>query len=512
MRRAYTLIELLVFLGIFAIVTVGFITVLVAATRVNTEQIAASSVEQESQFLLQKIQYYVEASSLIEASLDTPSSTVKLRMTNPALDPTIITLSGGQVTVQQGTSTAIALTSSRVSISNLNFTKHANPPAHDALAVNFTVKFTGNLLQTFSQAFQGTIARVNAATFDSNLVPSSTAQYNVGITGSIWNSINNLIYFNGTSTGIGIATPNYELEMGNISGGNPIVLQNNNYYAIKDASSTSRSLLTLNSSNNLLLRNAVGRVDINADVAGNVTLAGGGGSVGIGTTAPTDHLTVYGAGDQVTTIQSTDGSGRNVALHLKGAATNADWYIDTNRGDLAGAGDNLFFYKGVGTVGTKMVIQDNGNVGIGTTNPSSALTVVGNVSATNLRPITLINVTSTGSASLSNGSIATLASSPSTAFDGRPTYFSLNTSLYDSAGADEFFKVDFFINFDGGADQFIGRVLGNKAVAHQPGGGVVILTPSSGSHTVNLRWQRIAGTATITQDAGDLIQLTAIEL
>ncbi len=382
MRRAYTLIELLVFTGIFALVAVGFITVLVTATRVQTEQIAATSVEQESQFLLQQIQYYVEASSLVDAPQDTASSTLKLRMKNLALDPTIITLSGGQVTLQQGTGPAVPLTSSRVSVSGLTFKTRVNPPGHDAVAVNFTIKFTGNLLQNFSQAFQYTVARVSAATFDSNLIPSSTATYNVGVTGNIWHSINNTIYFNGTNVGIGTASPNSELEMGSVSGANAIVLQNGDYYSVKDASSTSRSLLTLNSSNNLLLRNAVGRVDINADVAGNVSLAVGGGSVGIGTTTPTDHLTVYGASDQVATIQSTDGSGRNVALHLKGAATNADWYVDTNRADLAGAGDNLFFYKGVGTVGTKMVIQDNGNVGIGTTNPGYLLDVSGTFAAT----------------------------------------------------------------------------------------------------------------------------------
>ena len=75
--------------------------------------------------------------------------------------------------------------------------------------------------------------------------------------------------------------------------------------------------------------------------------------------------------------ENTQGSGTNVGLWIIGGATNANWLIGTNRGDIAGAGDNLMFYKNAGTGGTKLVIQDNGNVGIGTTSPGAKLQVTG---------------------------------------------------------------------------------------------------------------------------------------
>ena len=102
--------------------------------------------------------------------------------------------------------------------------------------------------------------------------------------------------------------------------------------------------------------------------------------VGIGTTDPQTGLNLAStaANNQaVIRTENTQGSGTNVGLWIIGGATNANWLIGTNRGDIAGAGDNLMFYKNAGTGGTKLVIQDNGNVGIGTTSPGAKLQVTG---------------------------------------------------------------------------------------------------------------------------------------
>ncbi len=105
------------------------------------------------------------------------------------------------------------------------------------------------------------------------------------------------------------------------------------------------------------------------------------GNVGIGTNAPSTGLHLYDntstANKALMRLETTAGSGQNAGIRMIGGASNADWMIGTNRADLAGAGDSLLFYKSLGTAGTKMVIQDNGNVGIGTTSPATALHVYG---------------------------------------------------------------------------------------------------------------------------------------
>src|SRR5581483_996818 len=216
MRKAFTLIELLVYTAIFSLVIVAFISIFVASVRVESNESSTAEVETQSQFLLKQIQYYVQQSSLVDMPQDTATTTLKLRMANPSLDPTYIKLTNGALLIQQGTGALQALSSNQVIVSNLVFTRHANPPGHDTVSVTMTVAYnTGNIQRAFSQALQTSIARVSAATFDSNLVPSSTNTWSVGATGNVWQSINNLIWFSGSNVGIGSAdtSPTQQLEV-----------------------------------------------------------------------------------------------------------------------------------------------------------------------------------------------------------------------------------------------------------------------------------------------------------
>lgn len=115
---------------------------------------------------------------------------------------------------------------------------------------------------------------------------------------------------------------------------------------------------------------------VNFPSDGNIEMKG---NVGIGTTSPTQKLHVYSsaASTNVYSLTETVDTSSLVGSRIKGGNANADWGMVTNRSDLLGSADNLGFYKFSGTTGAKMVIQDNGNVGIGTTTPGFKLDVVG---------------------------------------------------------------------------------------------------------------------------------------
>lgn len=243
--RGFSLLEVIIFSAIFSVIMVSFITILVAVTRVQTRQQAAAEVNQQSQFLLQQIQYYVERSSLIELSQDVATSTLKLRMPASAEDPTYIYLSGSTLYLQKtATGTAQALNSSKVNVSSLNFfVKRANPPGHDSVSVSFTVAYnTASPQQKFSQTLQTAIARVSAATFDSNVIPSSTATYKLGVSGNTWSSINDIINFSGSNVGIGTASPGAALEVsGTIRAAAPVASNDLATKAYVDAAGGSAS-------------------------------------------------------------------------------------------------------------------------------------------------------------------------------------------------------------------------------------------------------------------------------
>jgi len=211
----FTIIELLIFTAIFSIMSVAFLSALVSAIQIQVKQLAASEVNQQSQFLLDTIQYYVQGASLVELPSDTATTTLKLRMSSSSTDPAYIYLSNSVVYLKQTDGGAAEpLTSSKVSVSNLTFTKRANSPGHDSVNVLFTIAYnTTSPTQSFLQNLQLSVARVGAATFDSNVVPSSNNTYKLGTAAQDWQSINNTVFFSGSNVGIGVSSPGQILEV-----------------------------------------------------------------------------------------------------------------------------------------------------------------------------------------------------------------------------------------------------------------------------------------------------------
>jgi prepilin-type N-terminal cleavage/methylation domain-containing protein len=213
-REGFTLFEVLIATALFSIVIASFITILVSVTGVQVQQASSAEVNQQSQFVLQEIQYYVGHASLISMTTDAATSTLMLRMAASSSDPTVITASGGILYLQQGSGALQPLSSSKVTISNVSFTKRSNPPSHDSVDVAFTIAYnTSNIAQAFSEMFQTSVARVSAASFDSNLVPSTTAMWSLGVSGQTWTSVNGILYFSGANVGVGTASPQQTLEV-----------------------------------------------------------------------------------------------------------------------------------------------------------------------------------------------------------------------------------------------------------------------------------------------------------
>jgi type II secretory pathway pseudopilin PulG len=214
-REGFTLVEILIFTAILAIVAVAFSSILVSITRVQVRQSAAAEVNQQSQFLLQTLQRYVESSSLVEMSSDAPTTTLKLRMSATASDPTYIYLSGGVVYLKETENGAIQpLTSESVTVTDLTFNKRANPPGPDSVSIVFTIAYnTSNVQNRYVQEIDTAITRVSAATFDSNVIPSVNNTYKIGASSQVWQSINDLVYFSGSNVGIGASSPSQTLEV-----------------------------------------------------------------------------------------------------------------------------------------------------------------------------------------------------------------------------------------------------------------------------------------------------------
>lgn len=212
--EGFTLIEMLIAISIFTAIAIAFIGILAAVTQVQVQSSSGAAVNQESQFLLQKLQYYVQAASIIDTPTSTATSTLKFDVASSSLDPSYITLASGTVYLQQNGGALQPLTSNRVKVTNLAFTRQANPPGHDSVSISYTMTYnTSNLAQSFAQLFQTSIAQVSAATFDTGVYPSVNGTEPLGANGQAWSSINGVINFSGTNVGIGTLTPAQPLEV-----------------------------------------------------------------------------------------------------------------------------------------------------------------------------------------------------------------------------------------------------------------------------------------------------------
>jgi len=210
---------MLIAISIFAVIAIAFVSILTVVTQVQVQSSSSSVVNQESQFLLQKLQYYVGTASIIDIPTSTPTSTLKLDVASSSLDPTLITLASGTVYLQQPSGgTLQPLTSNRVTVSNLLFTRHANPPGHDAVSISYTISYNSpSPAQEFSQLFQTSIAQVSAATFDTGLY-SSAATEPLGNSTNLWSPINGIMSFTNAGN-VGIDTAGAPTEPLEVNGG-----------------------------------------------------------------------------------------------------------------------------------------------------------------------------------------------------------------------------------------------------------------------------------------------------
>jgi hypothetical protein len=152
----------------------------------------------------------------------------------------------------------------------------------------------------------------------------------------------------------------------------------------------------------------------------NVLLVQGGGNVGIGTTGPSRPLTVFGD------IQIENKNALNINSFFDD--TNSHIYSTTGMGaayphnaysnlviESDEAHDIVFATGADGSVGSSMVIQSSGNVGIGTTSPGVKLDVNGgNVRTTNQ----LVSTVATGTAPLAVSSTTLVSNLNADLLDG----------------------------------------------------------------------------------------------
>ncbi|MBI2075185.1 MAG: prepilin-type N-terminal cleavage/methylation domain-containing protein, partial [Candidatus Harrisonbacteria bacterium] len=245
--RGFTLLEILIYTAIFAVVGTLLTGIVTTVTRVEVRGSASAEVSSQLNFTMQTLQRLIRDSSAVivnnslsdndnDAALGSAGTYLHLRMRDSAgsatdRDPVVIWIdpatnivklrqgSGGSMTTSDMTTDKVAGAGSAIT-----FKKFSNPPGHDVVQVDVTLAYNATTpVGAVARTLQGAVGRVSAATFDSDLLPGTDNVRSVGTAASRW--VNG--YFSGnlmvnganSQMGVGVSSvaPNTILEVG--SGG-----------------------------------------------------------------------------------------------------------------------------------------------------------------------------------------------------------------------------------------------------------------------------------------------------
>ncbi|KKQ23398.1 hypothetical protein A2999_00045 [Candidatus Wolfebacteria bacterium RIFCSPLOWO2_01_FULL_38_11] len=418
--KAFTLVELLIYISIFSVVSGLMVGIITSILRVNQRETASAEATAQLNFIHQTISRLVRDSSAIianstegdvsnDAMQGTPQSRLVLRMEDSGLDlpndrdPIVIWKDSatGAIKMSEGTSTPRVsdLTNSKVVADNLEFTKYSQYPGHDVVSVDIQLTTSSTNPQSVTQrALKFAVARVSAATFDSDLLPGIGNQYDIGsFSGTGWRKIlmndgsnQNPSYTFTNSPNTGIFSRGADLINFTTNQIERMVIDNNGNVGIGTTTPTARleSKAPTTGSYNTAFRgrsNDEGDyIDLNIQNDGKANFGGNFTNFGIGTTDPLVKFSVSTAGvNDGIGVYGNSSRSTGLLVNLESGAFNNITQANDNgiiwmgqTRDNPGAGFVIAPWRS-DTSGIRL--DASGNVGIGTTNPGTKLDVAGNI-------------------------------------------------------------------------------------------------------------------------------------
>lgn len=140
-QSGFTLIELLLYVVIVGTLLGGVVSFFGTVTEARVKSQTVSEVDQQGTAAIDYISQTIRNASSISAPATGGVAAASLTLVVPtaALSPTIFSLSGTTLQVKEGAAAAIALTNSRVQVSNLSFKNLTRSGTSGIIQVSFTL-------------------------------------------------------------------------------------------------------------------------------------------------------------------------------------------------------------------------------------------------------------------------------------------------------------------------------------------------------------------------------------
>jgi len=154
------LVEVLLYMSLTSVLVLMIAMLWVTASDTRDRGEAMSIVNTEATSIVSKLTQVIRnASSVNTPTLGNSGGSLALAMSNAANSPTVISLSGGNITITEGSNPPNTLNSNRVSISALTFRNVTENFASGSVRIEITVTYintTGKTSLDYSQTFYAT--------------------------------------------------------------------------------------------------------------------------------------------------------------------------------------------------------------------------------------------------------------------------------------------------------------------------------------------------------------------
>ena len=137
-KRSFTIIELLLYMGILSIILLVFIDLFVSLTRLRTENESTSNIQQDSSYLINKFIYDVHQAKTISLPLHPPDESNVLNMIIDGTTYSYEVDSENNLIMSDGTNN-YQLNGYDTQIPSILFTRLGQDDIHDVIKIKFSV-------------------------------------------------------------------------------------------------------------------------------------------------------------------------------------------------------------------------------------------------------------------------------------------------------------------------------------------------------------------------------------
>jgi type II secretory pathway pseudopilin PulG len=138
--KGYTLIELIIYIGILALLLGVLTSIFTSIIGVQLESTSTSSVNQDGRYILSKLLYDVKSASSIVTPTTPGASGSSMQLTINSINYTYSKSAGNNLQVVNGSTGEVnVLNSYDTSVSGLTFTRVGNGGSSDDIRVSYTL-------------------------------------------------------------------------------------------------------------------------------------------------------------------------------------------------------------------------------------------------------------------------------------------------------------------------------------------------------------------------------------